>query len=178
MKKRKRTSVIAYCATLSALSTVLLGVGSLISVMDLTCAVLAAMSIVFVVCELGRLSALAVYAVVSLLALVLLPDRSSAIMFAGFFGYYPILKSIFETKLKRRPICIAAKFLSFTAVLAAELYVTVKLFTPELPGSWYIPTLALLAEVTFVIYDIALSRVIAYYFKSLRRRLGINRLFK
>lgn len=170
--------MLAYCATLSALSTVILAISSLLSVIDLTGAVIASFSVVFVVCELGRLPALAVYGAVSLLSLILLPDLSPAVMFAGFFGHYPILKSLFETKLKHRVSRAIAKLLCFNAVLALELYVTVRLLTPQPPSPWYIIAFAALAEVTFVIYDIALSRITRYYFRVLRRRLGINKLFR
>lgn len=175
---RKRTRLIAYGAILSALSVGLLFMGSLLSVLDLTAAVLASLSVVFMVCEAGKLPAFATYAVTSLLSLLLLPDKYAAVLFAGFFGYYPIVKSVLETKLKKRSICIIAKIICFTIALSAELFIGIKFFSAEYLVGWYLVGLIALEEITFVIYDKALSRVITYYYSRLRALLRLNNIFK
>ena len=73
---------------------------------------LAGLLMVVIVIDFDYKWALSVYAVVSILALLITPDREAAIMFIAFFGYYPTLKSIFE-KLKSRVLEWILKFLVF-----------------------------------------------------------------
>ena len=80
------------CAMLSALGVVLLLIGSFVEVMDLSAAAIASLLCVFAVIEYGGASPWLIFAVTSVLSMVLLPTKTPALMYLAFFGYYPIIK--------------------------------------------------------------------------------------
>ena len=53
------------------------------------------------VIEIGRKWAFTAYIVISILSIFILPDKETAMMFVGFFGYFPVLKSMIEQKLNK-----------------------------------------------------------------------------
>ena len=50
--------------------------------------------ILFSVIELGRKWAFGIYAAVSILGLLLIPNKEAVVYYVAFFGYYPIVKNI------------------------------------------------------------------------------------
>ena len=93
--QRKRTRRIALCGVFSALGVVLLCLGSLIEVLDLSTAAIASLICVLVMIEYGGWYPWGVYVSTALLALLLAPQKSAALIYA-FFGFYPIVKAYLE----------------------------------------------------------------------------------
>ena len=62
--------------------------------------IVAAFAVMFIYIEYGTKTALSVYAAVSVISLLILPDKFSAAVYVLYAGYYPILKAKFETKPK------------------------------------------------------------------------------
>ena len=93
---RIRTRRLAISAILAAIGVVLLYIGALIEVLDLTVVVFASFVCVLAVIEMGGVWPWLIYATVSVLSLVLLPQKAPALLFLLFGGYYPILKACFE----------------------------------------------------------------------------------
>lgn len=132
---------------------------------------LAGLLMVVIVIDFDYKWALSVYAVVSILALLITPDREAAIMFIAFFGYYPTLKSIFE-KLKSRVLEWILKFLVFNVAVISAYYVIINfLGMPDIMseinefGKYGVLIFLGLANVTFLIYDIAITKLITLYLK-------------
>lgn len=111
---------------------------------------------------------------VSLLALLLLPDKLCALLFAAFFGLYPMVKALAE-RLKKvgewlvKLAFFDAVFLSlalFTDLLAAES-------GQPMPVSWVLAAICAAASGIFWIYDVGLTRLICLYLarvdKAVRR---------
>ena len=67
---------------------------------------------VLIVVENGYSTAWMVYAAVGFLSLFICPDKEAAMLFVGFFGYYPILKGKLE-KIKKRSMEYLSKFSIF-----------------------------------------------------------------
>ena len=174
---KRKTRILAYCSILSALSVVILLAGSFFSVLDLSAAALASFVIIFVISEIGRPQAFVVFAVTALLSLILLPERSPAVFYSCFIGYYPILKSLIETRLPRF-IGYALKLISFTAAFALILFVSVKLLDFEEFVGLYAVGLVALGYIAFILYDLALSHIILFYYKIIRPRLNIGNKFR
>ncbi len=167
-----RTKRLAVCAMLSALGVVILGIGSVISVMDISMAVIASLFCVFAVIEYGGAAPWLVFLVTGILSL-LLPQKAPAAMYLLFFGYYPILKE----KLEKRPKAIAwiLKEVIFQVALVAMLLLYHFLFLASGTTPWTIYVLlAIIAEVVFPIYDIALTRLITLYLFRLRKRFRMK----
>ena len=174
---KKQTRVITFCAVLAALSVVILLLGSVIAVADLTAAAIASFAVVLVVCELGLVPAFALYAVTAVLSMILLPYKSPAFYYALFLGYFPIIKSIFEKKLPRLA-AIAMKLASGVSVLIANVLIAAYIGGLTEYLGWYGVGFVALGAVVVVVYDIALTRLILLYEGSLRKRLNVDKFFR
>ncbi len=168
----QRTKRLAVCAMLSALGVVILGIGSLISVMDISMAVIASLFCIFAVIEYGGAAPWLVFLVTGVLSL-LLPQKAPAAMYLLFFGYYPILKEKLEKHSKT--VAWILKEVIFQIALAGMLllYHFVFMATGTIPWSMYL-ILAVIAEIVFPIYDFALTRLITLYIYRLRKRFRIK----
>lgn len=99
----------------------------------------------------------------SVLALILLPIKECALLYLLLMGLYPVLKSRFEQFHARVPEWIC-KLAYFNAMLAV-VYVFLKTFLfSSLPAPLTaVGPLFLCGNVIFVLYDVGLSKVIAFY---------------
>ena len=101
-------------------------------------------------------------------------------MYAAFFGYYPVIKSFLESKLPRVVEWIV-KFLIFNAAMVLAYVIIIFVFGMPLDemeefGQYAVPILLGMGNVVFFVYDIALTRVIGAYLH--RWRKAFRRLFK
>ena len=173
-RRRKTTRRMAAAALLAALGTVLLGVGALVEVLDLSMAAIASLTIVFAVIELRGPYPYLVYAVTAVLSLLLLPLKTPALIYALFAGYYPIVKAVFERRFPR-PVAWLFKILLFNAALAFTVFLTVRFFmAPGTVQRWHY-WLLLIGTPVFVLYDFALTRLITVYLLRWRGRLRFFR---
>lgn len=127
--------------------------------------------------EFGLKIALTAFAGVALLSLLIAPDKEAALLFTAFFGYYPLIKGRIEA-LKKRPVEWIVKFTVFNGSIILLYVILLYLFPmPELAeefasySSWMIAGLLALGNVTFLIYDIACTRVVTTYIRVLRPKL-------
>ena len=172
-RRRKQTQYLTAAAICVALGVVLLALGSLIEVLDISMAVLASLTVVFARIELRGKYPYLVFAATALLSLLLLPQKTPALLYACFAGFYPILKGVFEGKLPRA-LCFAAKVASFLCGLVLYVFLSVKIFfIGEVVWKNAYLWLVLPAVGVFVVYDIALTRLITAYFTRLRSRLRL-----
>ena len=167
--KKSKVKQLTVCAALSAIGVVLLSIGPLIDVLDASLAVLASILCIVAVIEYGKAAPWLVFSVTAVLSLVLMPQNSAALMYLLFFGYYPILKEKLE-KLSR-VLSWVMKELIFNAAMAVCIVVIKLLFLPtaEVSVLTYV-ILVLICEAVFVLYDIALTRLITFYIYRLRPR--------
>ena len=151
---------IALCGVLCALAVVILLLGGLLAV-AIYCAPLLAMAVLLPVLEeYGPRTAGAAYGAVALLALLLVPDRETALVYVCF-GWYPIL----------RPRIAALPSLAVSALYG----VVVRLFgltavLEELGGAMLTVVLAVLGFAVFLLLDLALGRLTVLWHRKLRRR--------
>ena len=153
----------------AALGVILLYLGSIVEVMDVSVAVIASLFCVLAVIEYGKGAPWTVFAVTAVLSLLLLPNKSGAVYYTFFFGFYPILKAYFE-RLDRVKAW-ALKELVFNVSLATILVIFKKMFMPtvDIPFMMWV-IIVVLCEVVFVLYDVALTRLITFYMFKLRHR--------
>jgi len=167
--KNGRVKQLTVCAALSAIGVVLLSIGHLIDVLDASLAVLASIVCIVAVIEYGKAAPWLVFSVTATLSLILIPPNSAALMYLMFFGYYPILKE----KLERLPRVLSwvVKELIFNTAMVICIALITILFMPTTEVTvWTYAILVLLCEVVFVLYDIALTRLISFYIYKLRTR--------
>ena len=171
--RKERTKRLTTCAMLAALSVILLLLGSFVEVVDISMAVVASLLCVFAVIEYGGSAPWLVYGVTSILSLLLLPQKTPAIMYLLFFGYYPILKE----KLEKRPKALSwiLKEVVFNAALILMTVLSAfLLFSSQTDLSLLYVAFFVVAEIAFPIYDIALTRLISLYLFRLRKRFRIK----
>ena len=177
-KTSARIKRMTVSAMLIALGVLFLWLGSLLDVLDLSTAALAAILVVYAVLELGGLYPFALWLGTSFLGLLLLPQKSPALAYALFAGYYPALKATLEKHLSRL-LAWVLKFSAFALSVGAFLLL-LKLFFPGSLSeyavySWMPPVLAALALLCFVVYDIALTRLILVYYAKLQKHFGLDK---
>ena len=173
MKRKDRHASIkrlTFCAMLVALGVIFLGIGALIEVLDMSMAVIASICVIIPMIEYGKGTPWMVYAAISVLSLLLLPNKFPAALFALFAGFYPILKE----KLERKNTVIRwiLKELIFNISLAIIVLLYFFLFfkgTIQVP--WMIAVAIILAELVFILYDKAISKLIRIYVMEFRHRL-------
>jgi len=172
---RKRTKYLTVSAMLSALGVIFLALGAFIEVLDITTAVLASMLCIYAVIEMGGAYPWGIWVVTSILSLLLLPIKTPALFYALFAGFYPILKEKLE-RLKR-PLAFVLKLAVFHLSLGA-IVLLLRLFFPEQldwGGMQWLPiAMYVLCVVVFLLYDLALTRVITFYLIRLRQRFRIK----
>ena len=157
---------------LAALGVVLLYAGSLIEVLDISMAVIASLLCVIAVIEYGGSAPWMIYGVTAILSALLLPNKSPAFLYIAFFGFYPILKEKLEKK--PRVICWILKELVFNVclvILALGTYFFFTLKDNSLINPITIAIALVLCEAVFVLYDIALTRLISFYIIKIRSRI-------
>ena len=169
MNQRDKTRRLGFSAMLSALGVVVLYLGSLIEVIDISMAVIASLFAVVSVIEYGALAPWAVYAATGILSAVLLPSKLPAVMYIAFFGFYPIVKENIE-KLRSRFVGWIVKEIVFNVCLISLMFIA-KWFMLDPEGLLVFEVIFFgLANVTFVVYDIALTRLISLYIFKIRRK--------
>ncbi len=170
MSKQTNTKRLTVCAMLAALGVVLLWIGSILEVAEISMAVVASLLCVIAVIEYGSASAWLVFAVTSVLSLILLPNKGVAATYVLFFGYYPIIKEKLERHSRVRRW--VEKELIFHVALVAIFAVWRFVLFPTASKMPFVMALVMIAlfEAAFVLYDVALTRLISYYLFRLRKR--------
>lgn len=161
----KQTMKIAYGGILTALSIALMFLTGLIPFVTYALPAIAGVLLISAVIELGTGWAVGIYIATGLLSAFIAPDKEAAVMYIVLFGYYPILKKYFE-KIKLRFIEWIGKIALFNATMIASglfVFFVMGIQEEELLGQWYIPALLILGNIMFIMYDIALSRLINLY---------------
>ena len=159
---------------MAALSTVILYLGALIDVLDISMAVLASVFVAIMVIEYGGILPWTVFGTTSLLSLILLPYKLPAFIYLVFFGYYPIIKAYVE-RIRRKIMRWAVKLCIFIAG-SSLLFLLSKIFITDIvvPEGIIAKIFAVMVILVFIfiifLYDLALTRVITFYIVRLRHR--------
>ncbi len=176
----KKTSVqvkyLTVSAMLSALGVIILGLGALIEVLDISVAVIASFLVAYAVIEIGGAYPWLIWIVTSTLALLLLPLKTPVLFYALLAGFYPIIKQKIERKLARLPAW-AAKMGVLTASLLV-IWAVMWLFAPallETTGGWLMIAATLVLGIfAFILYDICLTKLIIRYFVKWQKRFKMK----
>lgn len=170
MKSSMKT---ALCGVVTALSVVCMLLTTILPIATYCCAMLAGMCITVIVIEINPRWAVCVYFAVSLLSILIVPDKEAVVYFVAFFGYYPILKRFIEQR-KSHALQWIMKLIVFNASVTAAFFVTIYLLSVPKESytiaGIYLPWVFLiLGDVIFVLYDIALNGMIAMYIQRFRK---------
>ena len=157
MKSRE----IAVCGMLNALAVVLMNLGSLVPLATFCTPLLAMLVLLPVLEEYGPKMAWAAWFSVSILSLLLVSDRETALVYV-FFGWYPILRpriAAITSKLLR----LGAKLLLCNVLILTLYGLVLRLMglTSDLvDAAWGMNALLLvLGNVVFLLLDLVLARM-------------------
>ncbi len=178
--KMSQSAKTAMGGMITALSVVIL-MPTALEIFVYALPALAGMLVMFGVVELGKKWAIGIYAAASIVSVLLVPNKEAAILYAFFFGYYPVLKAIFESKLPRA-FEYTAKFLVFNVSMIISYTILIKVMGMpfnEIMGidgsnSFYskyaAPVMLFLGNIVFIVYDIALTRIVTLYIKVWQKK--------
>lgn len=169
----KQSSKCALGGIVSALSLVMMISVAIIPFLTYALPAAAGLLIVIIVMEIDKKWAFGVYCTVAILGMLLVPDKEVAVMYLAFFGYYPILKAITESKLTA-VIGWIVKIASFVGTMVVSYFLMIKFMGVTIDevdeiGAIAIPLLLGLGTFAFVIYDIALTKLITLYIAKWRK---------
>ena len=153
MKNHSR--YMAMGGVFAALAVVIMNLGGLIPVATYTTPVLCMLLLKFVLMTCGKRIAWTWYAAVTILSLLMSPDKEAAAVFA-FLGYYPILKPKLET-MKGKWLWKLAIFngsmVLLYAILIRIMGITEITGESEELAQIMLIVLLVLGNVTFVVLD-------------------------
>lgn len=154
----------------AAISVVFMLLTRFLPYLDITFTAIAGILLAVIVIEAGEKWAFLVYITVGLLSL-LLSTYGAAFYYILFFGPYPILKSFFE-RISSKILQWAIKIICFN-ICAAILYFVLAAVTglPEAIAKYGLIISGIVVNICFIIYDIALSKLIYFYANSIRAKI-------
>ena len=175
--KRSDVKKLTLSAVCAGLSVVMLYLGYLSGVLDLSAIALCSLITLMLRHETGRRFAAISAAACTALSLLILPNKLMALGYAALAGAYPLLREF----IPRKPVLSwIIKMILGAAVTASYLLLIRFVFTAsgsDVSGVLY-PVFAVAGLITFIVYDLFLGVMSRYYVTRLRPRLGIGRFLK
>lgn len=180
MNTGKASSKIALCGILTALSVVAMIVAGFMGILTYAAPMIAGGVLIFPVKQYGKGTAFTMFAAVSLLGMMLIPDKEMALFYTLLFGHYPILQPVINRIGKRLPR-VLVKGLVFNlgaavSVLLAKLLFAIPIFDPDKPVWLLAAAYLVIANICFALYDSALLGFYTLY--DVRLAPLLNKLFK
>ncbi len=172
--KDMKTKKLAFSAIMCALGCIILYLGAIIEVIDMSMAAIASFIIVVCMIEIGGYIPTLVYVATSLLSFLLLPNKTVVLIYLLFFGFYPIAKKYIEKT--GRILSPILKVVTFNLLLFLYILIAEKLFYVKLDSIEFY--LIILLNIIFFTFDFALTVFVTAYVVKLRKRLRIDSFFK
>lgn len=175
--KIKKSRKIALGGVISALSLLFMLLTAIFPFAEYALPALSGITLAVLVIEINKKTAYLAYAAVGVLSLLIAPVKEAAVLFILLLGYYPILKSSIE-HIKSRVLEWIVKMSIFNgAILTVYLSMTYIFNMTEALAEVGVALkygafiFIVIANITFVVYDFALTKLIALYFQLIRPKL-------
>ena len=177
----RNSSKTAMGGMIAALSLVIMLLTAVVPYLQYALPAMSGALLIVMVIEISKSWALCSYVAVSILSFLIQPNKEAAMVYFAFFGCYPILKPVLESKIKNNIICWIVKALFFNATAIAAYCIIIFVFGMPLDefdefGKWAVPILLGLGNVMFVLYDICITRLVTIYL--LRWQKKFRKLFR
>lgn len=177
--KRRKSGRVALCGMMCALAMTLMLAGSIFPFATFCGPAIGGILLMPVAMECGMQLAWMCYGALSLLTILFLPDKESALIFVFLFGHYPLLKGYIQ-RLPGRWLQAVVKTAAFNLLVLACYGVLLYLFPVEYivrefssQAPLAVGGMLLLGNVCFWVYDAALTNLARVYvarFRPLLRR--------
>ena len=151
------TKRMAACAMMAALCVVLMVLGAVLELGMYACPLLAGLCFIPIGQKYGRKYHLILFVATALLSFFLVPNIEENLIFAGLFGWYPILRPV----LQKLPGVLRwlVKLAVFNGVVVAIEWLVMTVLAPEAMADIMLWVLLALGNVTFIAYDFLIPRL-------------------
>ncbi len=161
------------CAVFTAFSTVFIYISAVFPTGQLALSAVAGLFVIAAVCEYGARAGILVYVCSGILSFIVVPDISAVWIYIAFFGIYPLVKLIAE-RVKSRVAGFLLKICFFNLSLSLLLFLfSVTVFDMTILGNSYF-VLFPFATVVFIVFDVGLNQVIAFYLNRISNKIRKN----
>lgn len=175
--KLKKSMQISLCGLLAAIMIVVMLLGSIVPFASILCPALAGLFMVPVIRECGSRLSFILFLGVSMLSLLLIPDKEIALLFTFLFGLYPLLR-LYMDKIHPHPLRIVIKLLLCNLLLLLVysllfFVISPALFQAKFSGKalWFLIVILVMTNLAFLLYDKCLARITFLYEYKLRNKL-------
>ena len=170
----KNTARITLCAMMAALASLFM-LTSYFPYLTYAIPAVAGLFIMVAVIEINIKWATVAY-ISSAVIIVLIAEPEAKMLYVLFFGYYPILKAVLE-KLKSRVLEYILKFAVLNTAVVFAYGVVAVLIGVDLSdmgdfGKYSSIVLLIAANVVFVVYDFAVTKMAQFYMIRLHPQLS------
>jgi hypothetical protein len=176
MPRFKRTAHrVSLTAMFASMSLVFLYLASVLPTMRIVAYFLSSVFVMGLVLEEEIGLSFLMFAVVSLLSMLLMPNILRVVPYVLFFGHYGIGKYYIQTRVKDKVVRYILKLLYYNVALVLMYLLAREVIEQDLLdigiAFWLV---IIIAEAAFVLYDYLFTKVTAYYFNNIRRLLMKN----
>ncbi|WP_298653639.1 hypothetical protein [uncultured Eubacterium sp.] len=169
----KNSKVIAYSGVATALSVVMLFLGSIFWVLGYTMPLVASLVMIILLDSISQKSALLTFISTSIISFILLNDKECVLLYVLFFGYYPLIRDkINDTKPKF--LSYLLKFITFNAAMVLTQVLCVYVFGipfDDMLGKWGIVLFVLCLNLVFVVFDKLYTLLLKLYRIKLKKKV-------
>lgn len=169
---------VALGGIVSALCLVTMFLAGIMPALYLVLPMVAGVLMLIIAEEVSKGWAFLTYLAVSILSMLITFDKEAALIFALFFGHYPILRYYIE-KIGKKPVKAIVKLVIFNICVLCFFYITVYLFGLEQMleefdefGKYGGLIMLGFANVVFVLYDYNLALCHVMYRKKLKPKFS------
>lgn len=169
----KNSKVIAYSGVATALSVVMLFLGSIFWVLGYTMPLVASLVMIILLDSISQKSALLTFVSTSVISFILLNDKECVHLYILFFGYYPLIRDKIN-EIKPKFLSYLLKFVSFNAAMVLTQILCVYVFGisfDDMLGKWGIVVFALCLNLVFVVFDKLYTLLLRLYRIKLKKKV-------
>lgn len=151
----KNSKIIAYSGVATALSVVMLFLGSLIWVLAYTMPLIASLIMIILLDSISQKSAILTFVSTSVISFILLSDKECLLLYVLFFGYYPLIRDKIND-IKPKFLSVLLKYLTFNASMILTQILCVYVFGisfDDMLGKWGIVVFIICLNLVFAVYD-------------------------
>lgn len=169
----KNSKVIAYSGVATALSVVMLFLGSIFWVLGYTMPLVASLVMIILLDSISQKSALLTFISTSIISFILLNDKECVFLYILFFGYYPLIRDKIND-IKPKFLSYLLKFITFNAAMVLTQVLCVYVFGipfDDMLGKWGIVLFALCLNLVFVVFDKLYTLLLKLYRIKLKKKV-------
>lgn len=169
----KNSKVIAYSGVATALSVVMLFLGSIFWVLGYTMPLVASLVMIILLDSISQKSALLTFVSTSIISFILLNDKECVLLYVLFFGYYPLIRDKIND-IKPKFLSYLLKFVTFNAAMVLTQILCVYVFGipfDDMLGKWGIVVFALCLNLVFVVFDKLYTLLLRLYRIKIKKKV-------